>query len=105
MQRVGYDTDSQIYTFRDTDGSLWQSAPGNYYGKLTQIENPSSAENPDSEMDSRTSPPPRPRFKDFGQTARDDDPAVHHEGCKLLTPFLFIIRLVLQLLVRRGLVN
>jgi hypothetical protein len=102
MQRVGYDTDSQTYTFRDTDGSLWESAPGNYYGKLTQIGEPNGAENP--EMDSRASPPARPRFKDFGQIVRDDDPAVRHEGCKLLTSFLFIIRLA-RLLVRRGLVN
>ncbi|KAF5664474.1 peptidoglycan-binding domain-containing protein [Fusarium heterosporum] len=37
MQRVGYDADSQVYTFRDADGSYWESAPGNQYGQLTKV--------------------------------------------------------------------
>ncbi|CAF3613916.1 hypothetical protein SNK03_002571 [Fusarium graminearum] len=37
MQRVGYDADSQVYTFRDADGSYWESAPGNQYGHLTKV--------------------------------------------------------------------
>ena len=34
MRRVGYDSDTQVYTFRDTDGSLWESLPGAEYGRL-----------------------------------------------------------------------
>jgi hypothetical protein len=37
MQRVGYDADTQVYTFRDADGSYWESAPGNEYGQLTKV--------------------------------------------------------------------
>jgi hypothetical protein len=37
MQRVGYDADTQVYTFRDADGSFWESAPGNQYGQLTKV--------------------------------------------------------------------
>ncbi|KAM0558058.1 hypothetical protein ACHAPJ_005225 [Fusarium lateritium] len=37
MERVGYDADSQTYTFRDADGSYWESAPGNQYGHLTKV--------------------------------------------------------------------
>ncbi|KAF4980417.1 hypothetical protein FZEAL_3570 [Fusarium zealandicum] len=37
MQRVGYDADSQVYTFRDVDGSYWESAPGNQYGRLSKV--------------------------------------------------------------------
>ncbi|KAF5020659.1 hypothetical protein F66182_7315 [Fusarium sp. NRRL 66182] len=37
MERVGYDADSQVYTFRDADGSYWESAPGNQYGHLTKV--------------------------------------------------------------------
>ncbi|KAL7931615.1 carbohydrate-binding module family 50 protein [Trichoderma chlorosporum] len=40
MTRVGYDADSQVYTFQDADGSLWESAPGNQYGHLTRISGP-----------------------------------------------------------------
>ncbi|KAF0328060.1 hypothetical protein K4K61_003505 [Colletotrichum sp. SAR11_59] len=39
MQRVGYDADTQIYTYRDADGSYWEGAPGNEYGQLTQVSN------------------------------------------------------------------
>ncbi|KAI6087351.1 carbohydrate-binding module family 50 protein [Hypoxylon rubiginosum] len=37
MQRIGYDADTQTYTFRDTDGSTWESAPGNQYGQLHRV--------------------------------------------------------------------
>jgi hypothetical protein len=37
MQRIGYDADSQRYTFRDQDGSLWESAPGSRYGELRPV--------------------------------------------------------------------
>ncbi|KAF4595735.1 peptidoglycan-binding LysM [Ophiocordyceps camponoti-floridani] len=37
MTRIGYDADSQIYTFRDTDGSYWESAPGCRHGRLTRV--------------------------------------------------------------------
>jgi LysM repeat protein len=35
MQRVGYDSDTQRYTLRSTDGTLYHSAPGSRYGDLT----------------------------------------------------------------------
>ncbi|KAI1497737.1 hypothetical protein F5X99DRAFT_355924 [Biscogniauxia marginata] len=37
MQRIGYDADSQTYTFRDADGGIWESAPGNHYGQLRRV--------------------------------------------------------------------
>lgn len=37
MQRVGYDADTQVYTFQDVDGSYWESAPGCQYGQLTRV--------------------------------------------------------------------
>jgi hypothetical protein len=37
MTRVGYDADTQVYTFQDADGSYWESAPGNQYGQLTRV--------------------------------------------------------------------
>ncbi|KAI1426987.1 carbohydrate-binding module family 50 protein [Xylaria sp. FL1777] len=38
MQRLGYDADTQTYTFRDADGSIWESAPGNRYGQLRRVD-------------------------------------------------------------------
>ncbi|KAI0408568.1 carbohydrate-binding module family 50 protein [Xylaria palmicola] len=37
MQRIGYDADTQVYTFRDADGSVWESAPGSQYGQLRRV--------------------------------------------------------------------
>ncbi|KAK1246354.1 hypothetical protein MKX08_000156 [Trichoderma sp. CBMAI-0020] len=37
MTRVGYDADTQVYTFQDADGSYWESAPGSQYGRLTRV--------------------------------------------------------------------
>ena len=34
MQRVGYDADTQTYTYRDQDGSFWEGDPGVRYGLL-----------------------------------------------------------------------
>lgn len=36
MTRVGYDADTQVYTFKDAYGSYWESAPGCEYGQLTR---------------------------------------------------------------------
>lgn len=36
MTRVGYDADTQQYTFRDADGSYWYSEEGNRFGRLHQ---------------------------------------------------------------------
>lgn len=37
MRRVGYDADTQVYTFQDSDGSYWEGAPGCEYGHLTRV--------------------------------------------------------------------
>lgn len=37
MTRVGYDADTQVYTFQDSDGSYWEGAPGCQYGQLTRV--------------------------------------------------------------------
>ncbi|KAI2623975.1 carbohydrate-binding module family 50 protein [Hypomontagnella submonticulosa] len=37
MQRIGYDADTQTYTFRDVHGDIWESAPGNQYGQLYRV--------------------------------------------------------------------
>jgi hypothetical protein len=34
MQRVGYDADTQVYTYQDADGSYWEGAEGARYGNL-----------------------------------------------------------------------
>ena len=38
MKRIGYDADSQTYTYRDADGSLWEGSPGCQYGTLYRVK-------------------------------------------------------------------
>ncbi|KAF2273630.1 uncharacterized protein EI97DRAFT_469368 [Westerdykella ornata] len=41
FKRIGYDADTQIYTFEDTStGRIYESAPGNRYGILTPAGEP-----------------------------------------------------------------
>ena len=51
MQRIGYDADEQIYTYRDADGSIWESAPGNQYGRLTRVSGPPTSKPADNDDD------------------------------------------------------
>ncbi|KAF9690921.1 hypothetical protein EKO04_011208 [Ascochyta lentis] len=34
FERIGYDADTQVYTFKSPEGELYESAPGNRYGEL-----------------------------------------------------------------------
>ncbi|KAF1924042.1 uncharacterized protein M421DRAFT_425227 [Didymella exigua CBS 183.55] len=34
FQRIGYDADTQVTTFKSPEGELYESAPGNRYGQL-----------------------------------------------------------------------
>ena len=38
MRHVGYDADAETHQYRDPDGSLWQSAPGNRHGRLRLVQ-------------------------------------------------------------------
>jgi LysM repeat protein len=49
MTRVGYDADTQVYTFQDADGSYWESAPGCEYGQLTRVSDSDGKDARDTE--------------------------------------------------------
>jgi hypothetical protein len=36
-KHVGYDADAQVNTYRDLEGNLWESKPGNQYGPLKRV--------------------------------------------------------------------
>lgn len=38
MKRIGYDADTQRYTFRSSTGALYLSEPGSRYGPLIPVE-------------------------------------------------------------------
>ncbi|KAI1852311.1 hypothetical protein JX265_006361 [Neoarthrinium moseri] len=58
MVRIGYDADDQTYTFRDADGSIWESAPGNRYGSLRCVSRPTQRRDSFADNDDPESPPP-----------------------------------------------
>ncbi|KAJ3498120.1 hypothetical protein NLG97_g1380 [Lecanicillium saksenae] len=49
MTRVGYDADTGVYTFQDSDGSYWESAPGSQYGQLTRVGHEPAGEDDDAQ--------------------------------------------------------
>ncbi|KAI0181164.1 carbohydrate-binding module family 50 protein [Hypoxylon sp. FL1284] len=57
MQRIGYDADTQTYTFRDSDGSIWESAPGNQYGQLHRVSSGTQDDATESPHDTPDEPP------------------------------------------------
>ncbi|KAL2752956.1 hypothetical protein ACRALDRAFT_213277 [Sodiomyces alcalophilus JCM 7366] len=40
LVRIGYDADTQQYTFQGSDGSIWEGPSGSSYGNLTRISGP-----------------------------------------------------------------
>ena len=36
MERIGYDTDTMRFYFRDRDGSVWQGTEGAEFGEMTR---------------------------------------------------------------------
>ncbi|KAK1987482.1 LysM domain-containing protein [Colletotrichum cereale] len=51
MRRVGYDADTQVYTYQDADGSYWEGAPGQQYGQLMQVSGATSGPVEEAEYD------------------------------------------------------
>ncbi|KAK0446960.1 uncharacterized protein EV420DRAFT_883166 [Desarmillaria tabescens] len=76
FQRIGYDADTMQYTFTDTHGKLYRSAPGEEYGTLTPVaastDRPgafSDGENPKANNSSTSGPAPKLTFSDFLPTS------------------------------------
>ncbi|KAF1812491.1 hypothetical protein P152DRAFT_341176 [Eremomyces bilateralis CBS 781.70] len=77
MKRIAYDADTQIYTYQDTDGSIWAGQPGAIYGSLRRVnddivdnEAPGMYESPTADADiekklSQDSSPSKSRFTSF----------------------------------------
>jgi hypothetical protein len=58
MQRIGYDADTETYTFQDVDGNIWEGPPGSRHGHLTRVSGPSNIEDGGEDPDDDEAPPP-----------------------------------------------
>ncbi|KAJ3806507.1 hypothetical protein F5876DRAFT_26740, partial [Lentinula aff. lateritia] len=68
FQRIAYDADTQQYTFRDENGSLYYSASGEEYGQLSILRSAARAEAASTEPKpkrSQTAPSSLPAPKSF----------------------------------------
>ncbi|KAI1171052.1 carbohydrate-binding module family 50 protein [Nemania sp. FL0916] len=89
MQRIGYDADTQVYSFRDADGSIWESAPGNRYGRLQRANTTSS--NNSSNGNGRRSTSSGHFVNPFSEPAVvDQETSWRHDMMPLLNWFLLV---------------
>ncbi|KAI5855083.1 carbohydrate-binding module family 50 protein [Durotheca rogersii] len=78
MKRIGYDADTQVYSFRDADGSMWESAPGNQYGQLHRVSG------------SAPPPPPPPPYDEASGEPPGRPASWRHDMMPLLNWFLLV---------------
>lgn len=75
MQRVGYDADTQAYTYQDADGTIWEGEEGSQYGPLH-------------------------RFGQKPSFASDVSSNERHNDWRYMMPFILLIGVVLLLVFR-----
>ncbi|KAF7307581.1 Peptidoglycan-binding domain protein [Mycena indigotica] len=97
MTRIGYDSDTQRYYFRDRNGSVWQGAQGAEFSEMTRVDGPSGYDtNEDLEA--------APRRSDGYQPLATDSSArlspAYSSAYRTLFPFFLLIGVVLLLIWR-----
>jgi len=105
MKRIGYDSDTGRYYFRDADGSIWQSAEGSEYGDLTKVSDPpksllsTGSDNDDVEATPRTRDGYQPLHQDLNRTMAASRIATQN-AYRTFFPFFLIIAVFLLLVWR-----
>ncbi|TFK24279.1 hypothetical protein FA15DRAFT_669719 [Coprinopsis marcescibilis] len=104
MKRIGYDSDTGKYQYRDADGSVWEGAEGAEYGELTKVSGPSHS-SPNHEDDD-VEATPRVRAGGYELLTDDSGRSMAHSrfsnisSYRSLFPFFLIIAVVLLLIWR-----
>ncbi|TBU26622.1 hypothetical protein BD311DRAFT_667186 [Dichomitus squalens] len=111
MKRVGYDSDTGNYYFRDQDGSLWEGPDGAEYGEMKRVTDapvvigdPSADDVSDEEAEIGV----HSRADGYHPLAMDSNGTVHagrrvHDNTnayRLILPFFLIVAVVLLLVIR-----
>lgn len=76
MTRVGYDADTQTYTYRDSNGKYFEGPPGATYGTLRPVGNATAS----------TSGPPPPYTPREKETKPEGPPATTFDEILALMP-------------------
>ncbi|KAL5535675.1 hypothetical protein ACEPAF_3769 [Sanghuangporus sanghuang] len=97
MERVGYDADTQRYTFKDQDGGYWEGPEGAEYGELRKV-----GQEPHSSADIEATAPSRADgyMPVPGSTEGQTVPASNRDAWRQLLPFFLIIAVFLLLVFR-----
>ncbi|USP78690.1 carbohydrate-binding module family 50 protein [Curvularia clavata] len=101
FERVGYDADTQIYSFRDSDGNMYESEPGNRYGELRLVGSLSRQPSSDSidSFDKRNTHPAQTFdeiFEEPGYALRKGN----REAVRMMMPFALIVLVFLILVFK-----
>ncbi|RMZ66547.1 peptidoglycan-binding domain [Pyrenophora seminiperda CCB06] len=86
FERLGYDADTQTYTFRDADGNLYESEPGNRYGELRATGQRYSFDS-EAEAEAQSMQQVRHELMENGNT----------EAVRMMMPFALIVLVFLIL--------
>ncbi|THU97399.1 hypothetical protein K435DRAFT_778071 [Dendrothele bispora CBS 962.96] len=108
MERIGYDSDSGRYIFRERNGSTWQSEPGTEFGPMTRLsQGPSSNAHTedDDDGDVEAHPLSGARSDGYQRLPMDSNPiarrqTVNTAAFRQLFPFFLIIAVVILLVFR-----
>ena len=91
MQRIGYDADTQSYTFRDASGALYESAPGTRYGELTPVGDTAYTFEESGQMAART--------EEMEERNRAVDKG-NREAVRMMLPFALLVLVFMFLLFK-----
>ncbi|KAJ7053917.1 hypothetical protein C8F01DRAFT_1165302 [Mycena amicta] len=100
MTRIGYDSDTQRYYFRDRDGSVWEGAEGAEFSEMRKISN-GDGDTSGYDHDDVEAAAPR-RADGYAPLATDSDSSARyaHSPYRTLFPFFLLISVVLLLIWR-----
>lgn len=114
FERIGYDADTQTYTFRDSDGNTYESEPGNRYGELHRVGSAapsfaSSATLTEEYSDDAPSKGTREPARTFDDMLCEQERAMkrgNREAVRMMLPFaLTVIRLLYIRGIRAGILR
>ncbi|KAH9829492.1 uncharacterized protein C8Q71DRAFT_718258 [Rhodofomes roseus] len=103
MKRVGYDSDTSKYYYRDADGTLWEGPAGAEYGELTQVSNAPIALDDDghaSDEDLEAAPTRTDGYKPLASDSPNFMYSGNRHAYRMLFPFLLLVAVALLLVIR-----
>ncbi|KAI0756126.1 hypothetical protein C8Q80DRAFT_9731 [Daedaleopsis nitida] len=104
MERVGYDSDTGRYYYRNRDGTLWQGAQGAQYGELVRVNNAPIAVDDRSSEDEEAEIGVHSRSDGYTPLAVDANGSMrtsrNNSAYRIMLPFFLIVAVVLLLVFR-----